>query len=130
MSYTNSLPPANAHFISFEQATAMAARYRLNRETILDTDYKNQNILAISETFNRDVFDELLSKTGCAGLRISYGMDSDLKVHAIFIAVNESNEDILPSQSSSELDSEEDDYFGEDGQRCPNLCPPPSPINP
>ena len=127
MSYTTTLPPANSHFISSQQAVDMTDRYRLNREAILDTEYQSQDILALSETFNRDLFDELLSKSGCVGVRIYNGMDEELKVHAIIVAVDENNEDILPAQSINEL--EEEDFIGEEGQRCPNVCPPTSILN-
>lgn len=128
MSYTTSLPPANAHFISTQQAAAMTALYRQNREAILAENYKDQNILALSETFNRDAFDELLSKSGCAGIRIYYGMDEALKVHAIVVAVDENNGDILPTQLTSQLNVTED-FIAEEGQRCPNICPTLSPLN-
>lgn len=40
MSYTTSLPPANAHFISTNHTADLAARYRKNRKAIVDTAYK------------------------------------------------------------------------------------------
>ncbi len=128
MSYTTSLPPGGTHFISTQAAADMTDRYRANRETILATAYKGQDILPLSETFNRDAFDELLSKSGCAGLRIYYGMDESLKVHAIIVAVDESNEDILPPKVLNALEGD-DEFIAEEGQRCPNICPPPSPLN-
>ncbi|MEO6230409.1 MAG: hypothetical protein ABJB11_13640 [Ferruginibacter sp.] len=128
MSYTTSLPAANSHFITVATAASMTGRYRTNRETILATSYKGQDILPLSETFNRGDIDTLLSKTGCAGLRIYFGMDENLKIHSIIVAVNENNEDILPAESTNSLLDDEDDVV-EEGQRCPNLCPPPSPLN-
>ena len=126
MSQTNSLPPANAHFISLNQAIDMTTLYRSDKEAILATAYQNQNILPDSETFNRNAFDTLLAKEGCAGLRIYYGMDENLKVHALIVAVNEDNEDILPALASATVIDED---IVEEGQRCPDLCPPPSPLN-
>lgn len=128
MSNKTSLPPANAHFISTQQAVSMTALYRQNREAILAKNYIEQNILALSETFNRDAFDELLSKPGCAGIRIYYGMDEALKVHAIAVAVDENNSDILPNQLTSEVNTTEN-FIAEEGQRCPNICPTASPLN-
>ena len=127
MSYTTSLPGTGTHFITLQAATDMTDRYRLNRETILATAYKGQDILPLSETFNRDAFDELLGTAECAGLRVYYGMDENLKLHAIIVAVDEQNEDILPSESLNTLETEPG--IVEEGQRCPNLCPPPSPLN-
>ena len=126
MSQTNSLPPANAHFISLNQAIDMTTLYRSDKEAILATAYQNQNILPDSETFNRNAFDTLLAKEGCAGLRIYYGMDENLKVHALIVAVYEDNEDILPALASATVIDED---IVEEGQRCPDLCPPPSPLN-
>lgn len=123
---TNTLPAANSHFISLATAETMTAAYRSDKEAILATAYQNQNILPLSETFNRGAIDTLLAIDACAGIRIYYGMDENLKVHAILVAVNEENEDILPAAS---LLSEADPVIVEEGQRCPDLCPPPSPLN-
>lgn len=120
-----------SQFISLQQAVDMTTLYRQEKENILSTSYKGQNILCRCETFNRGVFDALLAKQGCEAIRIYYGMDSSLKVHAIVVAVNGNNEDILPA--GSEVLSVEDDAgddIGENAQRCPDDCPPPSPLNP
>ena len=127
MSLTITVPPANGHFISLTQASEMTARYRENIEIVLDPAYKNQSIFAQSETFNREAFDEVLSKEGCAGLRIYYGMDEELKVHAIIVGADQGNNDILPETLQNALMV--DNSIIEEGQRCPSLCPPPSPLN-
>lgn len=126
MSTTNSLPSANAHFISMDTAIDMTTMYRADKEAILATAWQNQNILPNSETFNRNAFDTLLAIEGCEALRIYYGMDENSKVHAIVVAVNEDNEDILPTQN---LYSQQSENIVEEGQRCPDLCPPSSPLN-
>ncbi|HMI77185.1 MAG TPA: hypothetical protein VK484_00245 [Ferruginibacter sp.] len=123
MSETNSLP-TGSHFITQERAVEMTSEYRSNKEAILATGYQNQGILPLSETFNRGEIDTLLGKSGCEGLRIYYGMDENLKVHAIIIPVNEDNEDILPGENAPV-----DNSIVEEGQRCPDLCPPESPLN-
>lgn len=125
MSQTNSLP-SNDHFISLGKAVDMTTLYRDDREAILATQWQNKNILPLSETFNRAAFDTLLAKEGCEGIRIYYGMDEDSKVHAVIVAVNEDNEDILPALSALTLIAED---IVEEGQRCPELCPPSSPLN-
>ncbi len=109
-----------SHYISLSTAEDMTEKYRLNREDILKTQFQNQNILPLSETFDRSAFEALLDKSGCVGLRIYYGMDNDSKIHAIIVAVDENNEDIL-------TDSEDD--IVDNGNRCPDLCPPSSPLN-
>jgi hypothetical protein len=124
MSYT--LPPNGSHFISLQQAVNMTTLYRTNRESILATGYQNQNILPFSETFNKADIETLLGKTGCAGIRCYYGMDESLKVHIIFVAINSEGEDILPSGQTT-LSSSGD--IVEEGQRCPDICPPASPLN-
>lgn len=126
MSQTNTLPGPNAHFITLNNAVEMTGRYRSDKEAILATAYQNQNILPNSETFNRNAFDTLLATEGCAGIRIYYGMDENLKLHAILVAVNEDNEDLLPQQNSLTVT---DPPIVEEGQRCPDLCPPPSELN-
>jgi hypothetical protein len=118
--------PTNSHFISLEQGVEMTSLYRAEKEAILATPFQNQNILPNSETFKRDDIDTLLAQEGCAGLRIYYGMKESLQVHAIMVAVNSSNEDILPESESL---VEEGGDIVEEGQRCPDFCPPPSPLN-
>jgi hypothetical protein len=126
MSVTNSLPGANAHFISLNKAIEMTALYRADKETILATGFQAQDILPNSETFNRNAFDALLAADLCAGIRIYYGMDENSKVHAIAVAVNEDNEDILNIVTSPSVATES---IIEEGQRCPDLCPPASSLN-
>jgi hypothetical protein len=118
-----------SQFISLQQAVAMTTLYRQEKENILAVPFKGQNILARSETFDREVFDTLLAKTGCVALRIYYGMDADLKVHAIIVAVNDKNEDMLPTTGAS-MTEDGDDDIAEQGKRCPDDCPPPSDLNP
>ncbi len=128
MSTTKTLPAANSHFISLPQAVKMTETFRKNKESILGTEYKNRDSVPLSETFNRQAIEKLLSTDNCAGIRIYYSMDDNLKIHAILVAVNDSNEDILPDERS--LSGASDIVIIEEGQRCPDLCPPPSPLKP
>lgn len=114
-----------SEFISLEEAIAMTTKFRDEKENILDTSYQNQDILPRCETFERTTLDTLLAKPGCEAIRIYYGMDGDLKIHAILVPVNENNEDMLPSL----MDTSGDD-IAEHGQRCPDNCPPESDLNP
>lgn len=123
---TTTLPNATDHVISLQTAIDMTTLYRANRETILNTSYQGKNVLPLSETFNRGAIDALLATTNCAGIRIYYGMDEDDKVHAILVAVNSSNEDLLPGNSLTE---DEDPIIVELGQRCPPVCAPQSDLN-
>ncbi|MBL7710760.1 MAG: hypothetical protein JNJ86_16940 [Chitinophagaceae bacterium] len=116
-----------SQFISLPQAVDMTTLYRNMRETILAPEFRGQNILALSETFDRVTFDTLLAKSGCAGIRIYYGMDVSQKVHAIAVAVNDKNEDMLAVGAATNLTGGDD--IVENGRRCPEDCPPESPLN-
>jgi hypothetical protein len=114
------------HSISLTEAAAMTSRYRDNRETVLQTDYRNIGLLPICETFDKTAFERLLASPGCAFIRVYYGMDTDLKMHAIIVAADSEGRDLLPLASLSE----EDDYDIVDrANRCPELCPPESELN-
>lgn len=108
--------------ISSQTAIDMTTLHRAQRENILDTSFKSQNILPKCETFDRDVFDTVLAQTGCEAVRIYYGMDEDKKVHAIIVGVNGDGEDMFSSKSDSNA-------IFEEATRCPNDCPPSSDLN-
>ena len=113
-----------SQLITLEQAVEMTTRFRDEKEGILDTEYQNENILANSETFQRGVIDQVLEQSGCTGLRVYYGMDEELRVHAILVGVNSSNADILTLMENDQP------LIVEDGTRCPEDCPPTSDLNP
>jgi hypothetical protein len=115
-----------SNFISLPTAEAMTGKYRSNRNAIVKTEYGSDDLLPICETFTKDDFDVILSTSGCASVRIYYGMSEDLKVHAIIVPVDADGADILPGSSLTEAD---DEGILENGNRCPDLCPPPSPLN-
>jgi hypothetical protein len=115
-------------FISLSTAIEMTTLYRNQKEGILKPGYQGQNILPISESFDRNAFDSLLAQSGCEGLRIYYGMSEDFKIHAIIVGVNASGEDMLPDTKWAS-DTEAGDEIIENGNRCPDLCPPASPLN-
>lgn len=127
MSIATTLPTANGHFIDLTTAIEMTTAYRADREAMLDFPYRNNKTLPLSETFNRADIDVLLAQPACEGLRIYFGNDEHARMHAILVAVNENNEDILPSLTAS-LNPEEDIIL-ELSQRCPDMCPPESPLN-
>ncbi len=127
MSVTNTLPTAGSHHISLTVAENLTATYRTNRETILAAAYQGKNVLPLSETFNLEDIQDLIAQTGCAGIRIYYGMKNDDTVHAVLVAVNESNEDIIYVEENFSVSGE--NIIIEEGQRCPVICPPESPLN-
>ena len=112
------------HFISLSKAIDMTSRYRSEKENIIDPTYRNDGLLLQSETFDREAFEALLNSNGCAGIRAYFGMDTDLKVRVLFVAVNNENEDMLPSGGTGT-----DLKIVEAGQSCPVVCPPASPLN-
>lgn len=122
---SNNIPSANSHLINLTVATDLTTRFRTNCNSILQTQYQSQDILPFSETFNRNDIELLLAQDDCEAIRIYYGMDSNMKIHAVLVAVNDVNEDILPSTVLNAAD----DIIVEEGQRCPIICPPDSPLN-
>ena len=113
-----------SHLITLETAISMTSTYRENNDSILKQQHQNQNILPRCETYSREEFDLLLAQTNCEAVRIYYGMDENLRVHAIIVGVNSLNEDILEGQETL------DPVIIEEGSRCPDDCPPTSDLNP
>lgn len=106
-------------FISLAKAKEMTYRYQSKRENILKSLYQNKDILAISETLEKDQLEKLLKLPGCEKIRIYYGMDSLLNVHAILVAVDKENRDII-IQNENAYEEEED--ILNDNVRCPPTC--------
>ncbi|RYY19353.1 MAG: hypothetical protein EOO04_22210 [Chitinophagaceae bacterium] len=104
----------------------MTTLFQANRESMLEMSYRGKNVLPVSETFHREAIEALLNVDGCAAIRIYYGQDEDDEMHAILVAVDDSNEDILPQA----LNEEDEPVIIEVGQRCPPSCPPSSALNP
>lgn len=117
------------HVISLNEAIAMTSRYRDHRNNILQPAHQHQDILPLSETFDRAALDLLLSKPGCTAIRIYFGMDESLRVHAVIVASNSENEDILPHSPAPSERGDEDDFVIDRGNRCPPICPRKSPLN-
>ncbi len=129
MSLNYQIPTQESHSISLEKAVEMTTLYRENRNAILKEEYQLKDILALNETFNKEAIVALLQQANCVAFRIYYGMSEDLNVHAILVGVNEKGEDILPTTSTAGV-AEGDGDILEDASRCPNYCPPESPLNP
>lgn len=117
-----------SNFISLQKAVDMTSLFRQEKEKILQDNLQGLDILANNETFEKSQIESILSKTECKKLRIYYGMDESKKIHAILVGVDVNNQDILPMQTTK--DDSSVDVIIEDAERCPPLCPPPSPLNP
>ncbi len=118
--------------IPVQQAIEMTSLYRKEKGNVLADFFKNKDILAICETFDRSNFEALLSEQNCVAIRIYYGMDNDLKIHAILVGVNDKGEDILPASQTQTLiaaDVTDGGDVYEEGTRCPPICPTDSPLN-
>ena len=107
------------HEITLQQAIDMTTRYRANKPANAP----------ICETFDIAAISQLAATTGCAYLRIYYGMKENMEIDAILVAANADGEDILPSQTATALTESGDPLILEDGYRCPPDCPPKSPLN-
>lgn len=108
-----------SHEISLQDAIDMTTRYKNNQPVNM----------ALSETIEAAAIQKLLATPGCKSLRIYYGRKESNDIHAILVAVDSSNKDILPSGNS--LDPEEDEpIILEDLYRCPPVCDEESPLNP
>lgn len=111
--------------IALTTAEDMTALYRQEKENILDSNYRDKATLAICETFDIAEVQSVVNQTGCEKLRIYYGMDTNYKVHAILIGVDENDDDIMPGNTLP---------LGitnilEEAVRCPSQCPPTSSLN-
>ncbi len=110
----------SSNLISLQTAIDMTTKFRNEKENILTQSMRGQNILPICETFNRSAFDTLLAQSGCEAIRVYFSMDSSLKVKVVIVGVDGNKADILPAS---------DVKIVEEGQRCPDICPPSSPLN-
>ncbi len=116
------------HFISLATAAEMTRTFRANRDTVLQPAYQGLNLLPICETFDREAFDQLLVQDGCSGVRIYYGMDDSLLVHAVVVGVDADGADMVSNSVQASLVAD-DDVILENGGRCPDICPGGSPLN-
>lgn len=105
------------HSITLEQARQMTARYRNEKENLLNGNYNGRDILSNSETFDAESVRSVLNQEGCKDFRIYYGMDENMKIHLINIGVDEKGVEILEGENS----------ILETGIQCPPICPPPPP---
>jgi hypothetical protein len=96
----------------------MTALYKSRKESILNPIFQSMDLLATCETFDRSAFDAVLQQQGCSQLRIYYGMDTDLKIHAIIVGVGEDGEDLLPAEPD-----QPNTQIIDMGARCPAICP-------
>jgi hypothetical protein len=115
----NTMSKTTPHSISLSEAIELTSRFRTNRTPDL----------ALSETFDKNSVLAMLSVPNSAQLRIYLGEKVNGDICSVLVAADAEGNDLLPPLSSS-LDGEDDDtLILEDAIRCPQLCPPPSPLN-
>jgi len=107
------------HEISLQQAIDMTTLYRENKPADAP----------ICETFEIAAINQLAAVSGCAYLRIYYGRKENMEIHAILVAANENNEDILPAETATNALNTGNGVILEDGYRSPPDCPPKSALN-
>lgn len=116
------MPAGN--FISLGAATVLTSSMRTQQNIILNPAYQGIGVIPVCETFNRSLIDAVLQQEGCTGLRLYQALDASLKLVTVIVGVDQNNADMLPSPKG------DNNYqIIEQGQRCPDDCPPPSPLN-
>lgn len=120
-----------SNFITLEKALQMINLYRNEKDKFQNGGYPGRQILPFSEKFDGAQCQQVLGQPGCQGLRIYYGMDDDLKIHLIIVAVDANNNDVINRNMNSSIASAsagggggEEDLILEEGQLCPPACPP------
>ncbi|HWI91801.1 MAG TPA: hypothetical protein VNT20_11040 [Flavisolibacter sp.] len=118
----------NDHSISLDEAKKMTKKFKEDKDKVVKDEYKGKNLLPVCESFDRAAFDKLLQREDCKGVRIYYGMKGDdQRLHAIIVGFDAEGKDILPVDGIV-MDGT-DPIIIENGQTCPNYCPPPSDLN-
>jgi hypothetical protein len=107
-----------SHFITRGKADEMIRLYKEMKDKIIDPLYIDRELLANCESFDRAAIEALLGQANCSRIRIHYGMDVDLKVHAIMVAVDDTDNEIIPGNPD-----ETTEQIIENGSRCPTVCP-------
>jgi hypothetical protein len=118
------------HWIPLEQAAAMTANFRKQKEDLVNPSLKGLDVLPFCETYKRTAIDALLNLNDCVGLRIYLGVpDNTSQIHLILCGVNSKGEDIYLTEISTNNETSISNFVIEDGFRCPKVCPPPSALN-
>lgn len=107
------------HSISLAEAIELTTRFRANRTPDL----------ALAETFDKNAVLAMLSVPNAAQFRIYLGEKADGNICSILVAADAEGNDILPLATNLAIADEDPALILEDAFRCPDLCPPPSPLN-
>ncbi len=109
-------------YISITQARQMISLFKELKPGLLSPGYP-QSTLPNCETFSKSELEHIFEVTGCQQFRVYSGMDENNQVRSIIVGVNDDGVDIVPEDG-------EDNLILISDERCPDICPPNSPINP
>jgi len=115
------------HLIPLSQAVAMTKKFRQYIDTVMLPQYGGKYLVPKSETFDKNSILDLLNQPGCSSLRIYYGMTDDLNIHAVLIGVDADDKDMVEGVAA--MTDNADAVILEEAIRCPDTCPPASPLN-
>jgi hypothetical protein len=87
--------------IDLARAKKMISHFRNNKGKVIHPNYSGKHILHDCETFDRAAFDQMLNQKGCEKVRLYYGMDDEMRIHAIIIGVDAEGKEILPKQAAA-----------------------------
>jgi hypothetical protein len=73
------------HEISLNEAAELTQRFRDNLPVIDNT---------IAEYFGKSALEDVLSQQDCVGIRVYYGIDSEMKKHLVIVGVNSDGNDL------------------------------------
>jgi hypothetical protein len=90
---------SRTHFIPLETANRYIKNFHKNRTALIPKDLQEEDrrvaILPFSETFNIKSVSKLLSRRGCEGLRVHFGLNDHSQVVLVLRAVDGFGNDIV-----------------------------------
>jgi hypothetical protein len=107
------------HQIDLGTAIDLTTRLRNNRP----------GNLPICETYDKTSVQALLDQPNAAKFRLYLGQKPNGDICNVLVAADENDHDILPEEGSNSLTGTDEGIILEDSVRCPELCPPESPLN-
>jgi hypothetical protein len=113
---SNTIP----HQIDLPTAVDLTSRFQNNRP----------GNMPVCETFDRASVLAVLNQPSAAKFRLYLGQKPNGDICNVLVAADENDRDILPTDGGAGLTTEDEGLILEDSVRCPELCPPESPLNP
>lgn len=107
--------PNRDHRIPLSAAAAMTRRYRAS----------GGPGAVRAGLFPSKVFEDLLARKGCAGIRIYLGCHEDDSLGLVMVAVDADGRDIVAGADGRYQEG----YVVQDGVECPPFCDEGSPLN-